>query len=561
MLVSMPAHKMILPLLLVLLVNANDAKITTLALSGGGVKGAVYGGAIQALEESGVMNDIVRFSGTSAGSSVATMLAMGFDTREIREQIMGTNFADLVEYSISNVLWSVLFGGRGTSDLLAKISKRKGFFHGNNLEHTVDMSLAMKRCSVAYNISYEPVYASENGEEHPLMYGMCAKFRNTTFRDFKLFSPNRSLALSAFDITNGSLVYFSDRTTPNMKIATAVRISSSIPVIFEPVEYKGHLFVDGGVMRRLPIDAFPEIETDSNMLAFLLQSDYEKVTPETIEKMGLGSYVKHVLRTLIKLTQDLDIVERAKRKGLGVISFGKFPNISSVSAINFHLSETQKVGMYHSGYLAVREYLYSNRIVDTIDNGKESAWLDQMYAIAFEKDIHQADMNPSSLFRVFDPYIVLNLTLFLFVLASLSVIVIQIRNAFHALLLQKYSGIRTSRCASCHRNWIPGELTIRETSYMSLSDLRAACESRGIRASDNSVKNAKRLVRPLRKALYIENISFRRPWSILTACVTVDRHGLCRDIPCQYSALICVLALYVAYQHSKFQSSLSVLED
>ena len=40
-----------------------------------------------------------------------------------------------------------------------------------------------------------------------------------------------------------------------------------------------------------------------------------------------------------------------------------------------------------------------------------------------------------------------------------------------------------------------------------------------------------------------------------------DRHGLCRDIPCQYSALICVLALYVAYQHSKFQSSLSVLED
>ena len=115
-------------------------------------------------------------------------------------------------------------------------------------------------------------------------------------------------------------------------------------------------------------------------------------------------------------------------------------------------------------------------------------------------------------------------------------IVIQARNAFHAMLLSKYSGIRTERCALCHRNWIPGELTIRDTSYMSESDLRAACKSRGIRALD-SVKDARRLVRPLRKALYIENISFRRPWSILTACLTVDRHGLCRDIP---SSILCV---------------------
>lgn len=324
------------------------------------------------------------------------------------------------------------------------------------------MALAMKRCSVAYNIPYEPVYqTSQNEENHPLMYGMCRKFRNTTFRDFKLFSPNRSLALSAFDITNGSLVYFSDQTTPDMKIATAVRISSSIPIIFEPVIYQGHLFVDGGVMRRLPIDAFPEIETDSSMLAFLLQTDYVKVTPETIEKMGLGSYARHVFRTMIKLTQDLDMVERAKRKGLNVISFGKFRNISSVSAINFHLSETQKVGMYHSGYLAVRQYLYSNRIVNTLhhdgnemscasprclDDGpdtKHCAWLDRMYAVALQRDIHQEEMKSSSIFHVSDPYIILNLILFLTLLASLSVILIQTRNAFHAMLLSKYSGIRT----------------------------------------------------------------------------------------------------------------------
>ena len=130
---------LILSVVFTILVNKNiEAKITTLALSGGGVKGAVYGGAIQALEESGIINDIERFSGTSAGSSVATMLAMGFNACEIRGQLMGTNFAELVEYSLSNALWSAIFG-RGTSDLLAKISKKKGFFHGVRITRTVDI--------------------------------------------------------------------------------------------------------------------------------------------------------------------------------------------------------------------------------------------------------------------------------------------------------------------------------------------------------------------------------------------------------------------------------------
>ena len=555
--------------------NVVTSKITTLALSGGGVKGAVYGGAIQALEESGMLDSIERFSGTSAGSSIATMLAMGFNSCEIREQIMGTNFADLVEYSLSNALVSAVFG-RGTSDLLAKVSKRKGFFHGDNLENTVDMSLAMKRCSVAYNIPYEPVYASEGGKENPLIYGMCAKFRNTTFRDLRDFSPQRSLALSAFDITNGSLVYFSDHTTPDMKISTAVRISSSIPIIFEPVEYDGHLFVDGGVMRRLPIDAFPNIKTNSSMLAFLLQNDYERITPITIKNMGFGAYAKNVLRTLVKLTQDLDLVERAKRNGLGVVSFGSYRNISSISAINFHLTETQKVGMYHSGYVAVRSYLYSNRkslfqegrkeipcgsprCLGSGPSTEQCAWLDQMYRIALRQDNYQKTLDGYSLkfFNSLDPRITLNLTIFILVLIFLSMIVNQLRNGFHATLIRRYSGIHTKRCAACQRNWIPGELTIRHTKFMSESDLRAACESRGIKPL-NSIKDARRLVRPLRRALYIENISFRRPWSIFTACLTIDR-GLCRDIPCQWSAFLCVLILYVSYQHAKFQSTYSMV--
>lgn len=52
-----------------------------LALSGGGVKGAAHIGVIKALEENGIKIDII--GGTSAGSIVATLYAMGYTPNEM----------------------------------------------------------------------------------------------------------------------------------------------------------------------------------------------------------------------------------------------------------------------------------------------------------------------------------------------------------------------------------------------------------------------------------------------------------------------------------------------
>lgn len=180
-----------------------------------------------------------------------------------------------------------------------------------------------------------------------------------------------------------------------------------------------------------------------------------------------------------------------------------------------------------------------------------------MYTTASKQDMEAKLLMKSGFYHlVRDPYIVVNTIVFIFLLAILSIIVNQLRNACHASLIRNYSGIRTKQCTSCHRNWIPGELTIRRTSKMSESELQAACESRGLRAL-SSVKDARRLVRPLRRALYFENISFRRPWTIFTACITIDR-GLCRDFPCQWSAFLCILAIYISYQYWEFQNNFDV---
>lgn len=52
-----------------------------LALAGGGVKGAAHIGIIQALEENNIKVDMI--SGTSSGSIVASLYAMGYNAKEM----------------------------------------------------------------------------------------------------------------------------------------------------------------------------------------------------------------------------------------------------------------------------------------------------------------------------------------------------------------------------------------------------------------------------------------------------------------------------------------------
>lgn len=51
------------------------------ALSGGGIRGIAHAGVLQALENNGIHIDII--GGTSAGSMIASLYAMGYSPEEI----------------------------------------------------------------------------------------------------------------------------------------------------------------------------------------------------------------------------------------------------------------------------------------------------------------------------------------------------------------------------------------------------------------------------------------------------------------------------------------------
>ncbi len=67
--------------------------------------------------------------------------------------------------------------------------------------------------------------------------------RAQTFEDLE-----KPLFIAATDLNHGKIVYFDSGELPDRILA-----STSIPVLFEPVEIDGLLFVDGGVLDNFPV--------------------------------------------------------------------------------------------------------------------------------------------------------------------------------------------------------------------------------------------------------------------------------------------------------------------
>ena len=53
-----------------------------LVFEGGGVKGIAYVGALEVLDQEGILKDIKRVAGTSAGAMVAVLVGLGYSAAE-----------------------------------------------------------------------------------------------------------------------------------------------------------------------------------------------------------------------------------------------------------------------------------------------------------------------------------------------------------------------------------------------------------------------------------------------------------------------------------------------
>jgi len=190
--------------------------IENLVFSGGGVKGITFVGNLLALQDLDILKTVTRFCGTSAGSIAATLLALKFTPNEMLNILGELDFNKLFtddEWVITQAYdfttkWG-LCPGKDMMDLLAKLVEEKT---GNP--------------DTTFSELYE-----------------------LTGNDLVIVATNQSYARAE---------YLCKHNTPELPIRIAVRMSVSIPFIFEPyyhLENKCY-YVDGGIVENYALTAF-----------------------------------------------------------------------------------------------------------------------------------------------------------------------------------------------------------------------------------------------------------------------------------------------------------------
>jgi NTE family protein len=138
------------------------------------------------------------------------------------------------------------------------------------------------------------------------------KLKNTPIE--KLRIPFYAIAT---DIENGQEVVFGRGNT-----GTAVRASCSIPGIFRPVKISDRIYVDGGVVSPVAVDAAKKLGADF-VIAVDISSDVEGRPPEsTIETILQSISIMYSKLSSIQISK-ADIVIRPKVGYIGSSDFSK----------------------------------------------------------------------------------------------------------------------------------------------------------------------------------------------------------------------------------------------
>lgn len=194
-----------------------------IALSGGGIRGAAHIGVLQALEEEGIKVSYI--SGTSSGSIVATLYAIGYTPKEILKMFnMYCKFISKTDKKLPLRCIKTLFTGK--LDI-------KGFSNGNNLEK--------------------------------LMYNYCLNKNVFSINDIKM-----PIAIPAVNLCNEKTYIFLNRKVNRLldkdivyeyfgSISEIVRASTSLPAFFYPKVIDNKIFVDGGISLNTPVSVLKQM--------------------------------------------------------------------------------------------------------------------------------------------------------------------------------------------------------------------------------------------------------------------------------------------------------------
>lgn len=270
----------------------------TLVLSGGAVRGFITLGGLQYVHENLYLKHIKTFIGTSVGSMINYLLCIGYTPLELLVYISTHSeiFETLRSLDVVN-----MYNGHGATsfiviqDILEKLTISK----------------------IGRFITLQDLYDQFD----------------------------KKLICTAYNDTDSKTEYMSYENNPNLPCLTAIRMSCSIPEIFENFNYEGKQYIDGGIGDNFPIQ-LGEKEGD-RVLAFLVTKKDKASMRENepfIERVYRRAFIAINQLIEYKISQSTD---RTTIIRLGYPSIGFF---------NFDVTASDRMNMFSHGYQITKEH-------------------------------------------------------------------------------------------------------------------------------------------------------------------------------------------------------------
>ena len=221
-------------------------------LGGGGARGALQVGALQALLEAGLYPDLL--VGTSVGAVNAAFLTLhGFTKHSLEELVGAWRVASRADLLSANYLWLTARALLGRP-LIDPAQRMRDFFivHG----------LAPELC----------------------------------FEDIQ----NTRLILVAADMNTGQPILYGQN--PKDSLLEGVLASTALPPWVTPIRKNGRLLVDGGTVSSLPIE--PALVAGATEIIALNLTDSRDVP---LESHGFGPFLGKLIYTVEQRQQDLEL--------------------------------------------------------------------------------------------------------------------------------------------------------------------------------------------------------------------------------------------------------------
>jgi NTE family protein len=285
------------------------ANYQNIVFKGGGVLGIAYAGALQVIEQTGILQNLQRAAGTSAGAITAALVALRYSAADIKAIVNATNFKSFED---------------GLNPL--RVATKYGLYEGDAFLAWMQERITNKGLAATATF---------------------ADFKNAGMMDLHVFST---------DLNMGTVREFSFETSPNVVVAEAVRASMSIPLFFRAWQFSNnnpdnHIYVDGGMVLNFPIRTFDSGTIPNPQTLGLFLTDLTPQPPNTLGYDHLEQYVRITFDTILNaqninfFNDPADIARTMKIDNLGM------------SATDFGLTQQQQTALFNSGVTAATKFL------------------------------------------------------------------------------------------------------------------------------------------------------------------------------------------------------------